>query len=141
MNSASDYLFVYGTLRLGVENDVSRVLHRSSDLVSRARARGRLYMIEDYPGFVCSDAAGDWVWGDVFRLHAPELLYPELDRYEGCRPEDPKPHEYRRSVVPVLTVSGAWMQASVYIYVLDTSVKLRIRPSDYLVYRTSRVPG
>jgi gamma-glutamylcyclotransferase (GGCT)/AIG2-like uncharacterized protein YtfP len=132
MTSTSKHLFVYGTLRHGTTNEVSQLLHSSADRVARGRARGQLYLVGDYPGFVPSETESDWVYGDVYRLNSPELTYSELDRYEGCSPDDPQPHEYSRSLMPVLLDSGAWIEASVYLYTRDTEGKSRIISGDYL---------
>ncbi len=130
--SASNDLFVYGTLRLGADNDFAKLLARQAYWVGRGRARGQLFMVQNYPGFVRSEPEGDWVLGDVYSLHSPQLTYVELDRYEGCGFNDPLPHEYCRSPVPVLLDSGQWVEASAYLYALDISDKRRITSGDYL---------
>ncbi len=50
--SASHNLFVCGTLRHGVDLEVARRLRASADWLGHAKARGRLYRITDYAGFV-----------------------------------------------------------------------------------------
>lgn len=132
MTSTSKHLFVYGTLRHGTDNDASKLLQSAADRIGRGQARGQLYMVADYPGFVPSETEGDWVRGDVYRLRSPELTYPELDRYEGCGPDDPPPHEYRRCLVPVRLDSGEWIKASAYLYTRGTEGKARITSGDYL---------
>lgn len=131
MPSASAYLFVYGTLRYGAENQAANLLRQSGHHLGRGRARGQLYMLGHYPGFVPSDIQTDWVVGDVYRLYSPELTYRELDKYEGCAPGDPLPHEYRRSFISVLLDSGAWIEAAAYVYVQDLAGKPRIHSGDY----------
>lgn len=131
MPTASEYLFVYGTLRCGAENHAAKLLRQSADHVGRGRARGQLYMVADYPGLVPSDIQTDWVVGDVYHLHSPELTYPQLDKYEGCALDDPPPHEYRRSLIPVLLDCGAWIQSAAYVYVQDIAGKRRIDCGDY----------
>lgn len=139
MTSIERDLFVYGTLRRGCENELAKLLQRSADWIGHARARGRLYLINDYPGFVPSETEGDWVYGDVFHLHAPELIYPELDQYEGCSTDCAQPHEYRRSLSRIELDSGTWMEASIYFYVWDVTGKWRIMSGDFLAEQAGRV--
>lgn len=125
------HLFVYGTLRQAFQNPAAQHLHNSADHIGQARVRGRLYRIARYPGFLPSQSENDWVHGDVYHLHSPELTYTELDKYEGCSPDDPPPHEYRRATITVLLDSGAWLEACVYIYALEITGKQRIMSGDY----------
>jgi len=44
------------------------------------------------------------VYGDLFEIPDTPDVWRRLDAFEGCRPEDPTPHEYervRRAVTPV----------------------------------------
>jgi gamma-glutamylcyclotransferase (GGCT)/AIG2-like uncharacterized protein YtfP len=132
MTSANRYLFVYGTLRPGANNRTSDLLSRSTDWVGSGRARGQLFLVADYPGFVPSESGDDWVHGDVYLLHNPEMTYPELDRYEGCGINDKPPHEYQRSIIPVVLDSGRWIEASTYVYAWETGDKPRIESGDFL---------
>nr|MDQ2898790.1 gamma-glutamylcyclotransferase [Acidobacteriota bacterium] len=86
-------------------------------------------------GLVLSDNPEDWVRGDVYRLDAPNAIYAKLDEYEGCGPKDPLPHEFRRTVVPVLLDSGDSITASVYIYSKDIVGKQRIESGNFLAQR------
>jgi gamma-glutamylcyclotransferase (GGCT)/AIG2-like uncharacterized protein YtfP len=131
MTDAPDYLFVYGTLRQGAQNQASKLPSTSADYRASGRARGQLYLVAHYPGFVPSEVEGDWVRGDVYHLRSPELTYPELDKFEGCSHFDPLPHEYRRSVVSVLLDTGAWIEACAYVYARGTGGMQRIRSGDY----------
>lgn len=126
------YLFVYGTLRRGTDNPASQRLHNSSDYIGHARARGRLYKIAHYPGFVPSDDPDAWVHGDVYLLRSPETTLLELDKYEGCSVYDLPPHEYRRSVLSVLLDSGDWLEAFVYIYTRGVIQEQLLSSGDYL---------
>lgn len=100
--------------------------------VLTTRIRGKLYRVAHYPGFVPTEAEGEWVHGDLFLLHTPELMFSELDRYEGCAPGDPLPHEYRRCLIPVLLNFGTWLHAFVYIYAAYIVGKPIISSGDYL---------
>src|SRR6266478_4176578 len=85
----SDHLFVYGTLMRGFDHPMSRLLSRSADFLGEARCRGRLYRLKHYrikyyPGLVLSDDPADIVFGELYRLRAPEELLRALDAYESC---------------------------------------------------------
>lgn len=77
------YLFVYGTLRRGSRNRFARLLESRACFVGNARTQGRLYDCGRYPGMTPSDAAGDRVRGEVFRLAESASLLAKLDAYEG----------------------------------------------------------
>ena len=132
MRDVDRNLFAYGTLRRASNNDFATLLRRSAEWIGHGRARGQLYLISDYPGFVPSEIEGDWVYGDVYRLQTPELTFPELDRYEGCSATCAQPHEYRRSLGKVLLDTGMWIEASIYLYVADISRKQRILSGNFL---------
>lgn len=100
-------VFVYGTLRRGGCN------HGRMDGARRlgaATVRGRLYSLGWYPGLILDSNALE-VLGEVFELTEPNHL-AELDRYEGCHPDRPGPHEYQRVEAEVTTRHGplsAWI--------------------------------
>jgi gamma-glutamylcyclotransferase (GGCT)/AIG2-like uncharacterized protein YtfP len=131
MDHANKYLFVYGTLREGSANEMSKLLRRSAHRIGTGRARGQLFSVADYPGFVPSDSESDWVYGDVYELEHPEGIYPKLDNYEGCGVNDSPPYEYHRLTVPVLLDSGRWIGASAYVYANDTAGKPRIDSGEF----------
>jgi gamma-glutamylcyclotransferase (GGCT)/AIG2-like uncharacterized protein YtfP len=112
----SDRLFVYGTLMRGFEHPMARLLSRSADFIGEARCRGRLYLVKHYPGLVESDAAGDIVFGEVYRLRARDELLREFDMYEACGADFPEPTQYVRKVLPVSLDDGAASEAWTYIY-------------------------
>jgi len=126
-------LFVYGTLRSGLANPFATKLQNSERLLGRARLKGRLYLIADYPGCVPSEHEGEWVHGEVYELKTPDATYQMLDDYEGCGAHDRGPHEFRRVILPVQLDSGRWIDASVYIFTQDVSTKQRIETGDFLI--------
>jgi len=77
MARPSETVFVYGTLRRGASNHFRMA---GAEFVAAATARGRLYRIDWYPGFVPDGGAGP-VAGEVYRVF-PELLRA-LDDFEG----------------------------------------------------------
>ncbi|CAN5180477.1 gamma-glutamylcyclotransferase [soil metagenome] len=111
----TDRLFVYGTLMRNSYHALARELKQRADYEGPARFNGRLYRVTHYPGVVASSAPEDWVFGDVYTLRDRDLL-TELDRYEGCGPDDPPPTQYLRLLQSVMLPSGPAVEAWIYIY-------------------------
>jgi gamma-glutamylcyclotransferase (GGCT)/AIG2-like uncharacterized protein YtfP len=97
-----------------------------------ATVRGRLYRIDNYPGFVPDEADGR-VKGDLFELPDPDAVLALLDEYEECSARFPEPREYCRIVVRVETEgvpADAWAYA--YAYVWPVRDDQRIESGDFL---------
>jgi gamma-glutamylcyclotransferase (GGCT)/AIG2-like uncharacterized protein YtfP len=112
----SDRLFVYGTLMRGFEHPMAQLLSRSADLVGEARCRGRLYLVKHYPGLLLSDDPAGVVFGELYRLRAPEELLAEFDMYEACGEGFVEPTEYVRQMLAVTCEDGAVCEAWSYLY-------------------------
>jgi len=128
-------LFVYGTLRRGAPARASRVLERVATYLGPARTGGRLYDLGRYPGLVPSDDSDAWVRGEVHTLADPARALVQLDRYEGCGPEDRRPHEYDRVEREVLFDSGDVGTAWLYAYAWPIDAAREIRSGDWLAAR------
>jgi gamma-glutamylcyclotransferase (GGCT)/AIG2-like uncharacterized protein YtfP len=111
-----DRLFVYGTLMRGFDHPMAKLLSRSAALIGEARCRGRLYRVKHYPGLVLSDDANDVVFGELYRLHAPDELLREFDMYEACGEGFAAPTEYVRQVLSVTVTDGQAEEAWTYLY-------------------------
>ena len=111
-----DRLFVYGTLMRGFDHPMAKLLSRSAEFIGEAQCRGRLYRIKHYPGLVLSDDADDMVFGELYRLHAPDELLREFDMYEACGEGFAQPTEYVRQMLPVASAEGAAGEAWTYLY-------------------------
>jgi gamma-glutamylcyclotransferase (GGCT)/AIG2-like uncharacterized protein YtfP len=103
----SDRLFVYGTLMRDFDHPMAQLLSRSADFIGEARCAGRLYLVKHYPGLVLSDAADDFVFGELYRLTQPEALLREFDMYEACGEGFAEPTEYIRRMLTVTLQGGA----------------------------------
>ncbi len=112
----SDRLFVYGTLMRGFDHPMSRLLSRNADYLGQAQCRGRLYLVEHYPGLLLSDDPADIVFGELYRLRRAAELLRELDMYEACGEGFAEPTQYVRQMLQVATVQGAVTEAWTYIY-------------------------
>ena len=104
------HLFVYGTLMSGGENH--RLLARRAELIGPGQVRGRLFVVDYFPGLVDSDDPAKTVAGEVWRLDEPDVLR-ELDELEGCAESPPLFVRASRSVA----VDGdGTLSAWVYLY-------------------------
>lgn len=122
--AAPRFLFVYGTLKSSFSNPSALALRRAAALVGPASLGGRMFLVSGprgslrYPAAVPPAGATGVVRGELYEIHNPRVLQ-RLDAYEGCAPESPKPHEYRRAVVQVTTDDGSVVDAIVYWYARD----------------------
>lgn len=123
------FLFVYGTLRAGFDGPMARRLRAEAQHIGPAWAKGALYRVADYPGFVPGD--GGRVMGDLFALTDAEATLAWLDLYEECAPHYPAPHEYRRERLMVEGPEGP-IEAWAYIYARDETGRGRIAGGDFL---------
>lgn len=124
-------LFVYGTLRRGSRHPNARRLAREAVWLGPAQARGVLWRIVTYPGFVAG--GGRIVTGDLYRLRSAGS-FAWLDPYEMCGPDDPVPHPYRRGRVPV-SGWGRAVLAGTYLWVAPVTGLRRVRGGDWLARR------
>jgi gamma-glutamylcyclotransferase (GGCT)/AIG2-like uncharacterized protein YtfP len=111
-----DRLFVYGTLMRGFDHPMAQLLSRSADFIGEARCQGRLYLVKHYPGLVLSDDPTDVVFGELYRLRAPDQLLREFDMYEACGEGFAKPTEYVRQMLTVTSDDRMADKAWTYIY-------------------------
>lgn len=102
----SRHVFVYGTLRRGGDNDITR-LTPSPLWVGPASVKGVMYHFGHYPG-VLLGGAGDIV-GEVYSITS--TLEVKLDEIEELYPQ--QTNEYFKRLVSV-TVAGAPLECIVY---------------------------
>jgi gamma-glutamylcyclotransferase (GGCT)/AIG2-like uncharacterized protein YtfP len=125
------HLFVYGSLRRGTGSAMHDRLARAADFVGEGSLPAVLLAWE-YPGVIPPTEPHERVRGEVYRLHAPAAALSELDRYEGCGADDPRPHAYCRRESQVLLDTGETLAAWVYWYVGDRQDGRTIAGGDYL---------
>ena len=87
-------VFVYGTLRQGGSNDITRLLPQPV-WIGYAKVRGTLYDLGHYPGLVLGDAGE--VCGEVYAIEP--ALEEVLDRIEEIAPQPSG--EYRKRFVSI----------------------------------------
>ncbi|HPA34934.1 MAG TPA: gamma-glutamylcyclotransferase [Chitinophagales bacterium] len=108
----SEYLFTYGTLRLGQSHPMADYLAKNAELVGLAMLpKSKLYRIDWYPALIQTQDESDEVIGDLFRLKNDEALV-KIDEYEGI---GEPPYEYRRELVHVKTEVND-LESWVYFY-------------------------
>jgi gamma-glutamylcyclotransferase (GGCT)/AIG2-like uncharacterized protein YtfP len=98
---------VYGTLRLGSQNQHAERLAKGARHIGLASMCGRLHWLGDYLALVPSDSKEDRVPGDVFEGVTPEL-FERLDEYERA--------EYARQLGEVTMQDGRTFAAYFYCY-------------------------
>jgi gamma-glutamylcyclotransferase (GGCT)/AIG2-like uncharacterized protein YtfP len=127
----SNNLFVYGTLMRGFEHPMAQLLSRSADLIGEARCQGRLYLVTHYPALVLSGDPADVVFGELYRLRAPDELLREFDMYEACGEGFAAPTEYVRQMLSV-TLEGETTAAWTYVYNWPVAHLTRIASGRFL---------
>ncbi len=110
------HLFVYGTLMRGSPSPFARLLQSRALFIVEATALGRLYRLGRYPGAVFEGELRCKIHGEIFRLRHMALL-GALDAYEGCRPQDPQPHLFRREIIEVRLEGGSRLRAWSYAFI------------------------
>lgn len=102
----SRHVFVYGTLRRGGSNDITRLLPPAR-FVGAAEVRGTLFHLGAYPGLRLEGSTA--VRGEVYAIAAE--LEPILDAIEGLLPEPNG--EYAKREIEV-RVAGRRLRCLVY---------------------------
>lgn len=121
---------MYGTLRPGLNRPEGGAgllpmdRHRGQAVLA-----GRLYMVSWYPGLVETETGEDVV-GNLFWVGDDKDLLAALDRYEGCAPDSPPPHEYSREIRQARTDAGL-VPVWVYIFRASTQGLTRIESGDF----------
>jgi len=141
---ATEYLFVYGTLRRDVDHPAHETLREKATYIGDGFSPGKLFDLGEYPGMVPADAEADAntqrVRGEVYALQRPTAgeALAKLDRYEECGPGFPEPTEYVRREVDVYLDDHRQLRAWTYIYNFPLNGFQCIADGDYL--QTERNP-
>lgn len=133
MTTTPQHLFVYGSLRRDAPRSMHRLIARQSRFVGRATIPGRLYRIENYPGWVASDGDADQVVGELYRMIGdPAELLARLDDYEGCGETGPRATHFIREMHPVTLTDGRTIDAWIYRYAGPTTGLAPIAAGDWI---------
>ena len=109
-------LFVYGTLMRRFEHSMHEFLIQHTEYCCEGYYQGRLYRISWYPAVIPSGNPRDKVHGEVYRIRNESQLFPKLDEYEVCSPENPAAGEYVRKIAPIRTNDGGSIHCHIYLY-------------------------
>jgi gamma-glutamylcyclotransferase (GGCT)/AIG2-like uncharacterized protein YtfP len=90
------YVFVYGTLRRGGSNDITR-LQPAPRYIGRAGVMGVLYHLGHYPGVQLGGTCQ--VWGEIYAISP--ALERRLDEIEQVLPEPTGEYDKREMLVEV----------------------------------------
>ena len=108
------YVFVYGTLRRGDDNDITRLLP-SPQYVGDSAIAGVMYHLGAYPGVILAQLPGDpegatgQIIGEVYAIEP--ALEAKLDEIEMIYPQ-PRDEYFKRDIQ--LTVGGQRLDCIVY---------------------------
>ncbi len=104
------YLFVYGTLKRSFS------LHKylqGACFLGEGYIKGfEMYDLGSYPGIVPGNGI---VYGEVYQVYPADLALVDEIEAEG--------EEYQRRLVPVFLASGDVLEAFVYVYLGDVSLR------------------
>ena len=124
----SYYLFAYGSLQRGFDNEMSN-LERSFSYTGKAYFEGSLYDVGEFPAAIFAGRPGSKVHGELFRIpHCEAPLMDLLDEYEGC------PDLYERVLMEVTKDDGTNIEAMVYVYKHTTQNLNHIESGNYRQY-------
>lgn len=102
----NNLLFVYGTLMNDIQSMIANHLKINSQLLGEGKAKGLLFDLGRYPGFVYDPLAETTITGHIFQMDNPEDMLKTLDEYEGITASYPVDSEYRRELIPVFGQRG-----------------------------------
>jgi gamma-glutamylcyclotransferase (GGCT)/AIG2-like uncharacterized protein YtfP len=118
---ATEFIFVYGTLRKQIASDMYHVMANHCEYFSEGVMQGTLYEVCGYPGAIESSDANDKVGGELYEMLDRKLVLALLDEYEECSDSFSMPHEYSRKLISIELIGGGSVVAWVYLYNHDVS--------------------
>lgn len=126
---ATQLLFIYGTL-LEQDNAFAIYLQQNSTVYAKAKIKGKLYDIGEYPGTVTDTNGEGFVFGSIVLLNDASVL-KKIDIYEGYGVKQPKPNLFIRKKVQAETDTGI-VKCWIYLYNLPVDGLHQIISGDYL---------
>lgn len=129
-----NFLFVYGLLRIDLQNTTAELLRRHADYLGQGYVNGRLFDIGEYPGLTLDKKNNYEVKGDVFLLNDLEMLNA-LDDFEGIGDAYSEPYEYERRKIRVY-VNNGMLSCWAYLYNWPVSNSKEILSGDYTQWRS-----
>ncbi len=112
-------LFVYGSLRSGFQHPAYAYISRYFTLVGKAKVKGQLYDMGEYPAAIAGDAE-QLIVGELYQIKDPaefSWAIAQLDDYEGIFPEPGETALYKREeTMVVMDENGQQEKAWIYWY-------------------------
>lgn len=132
------YLFVYGSLLSKTNNPMATLLQKYSISKEEGSFRGKLYDAGSYPAAISSNSQEDTVFGELYTLKDADMIFKNLDEYEGFYAQRPQDSLFIRKKVTVRNLeNGSTKTAWVYLYNRSVDNLTHIPGGDYLEYLQS----
>lgn len=123
-------LFVYGSLRKSMVNDISRTMKKfNPEFVGYATAKGRLYGANGtwFPFAKFDEDVETTVVGEVYKLEDAAVVH--LDYIEGS------PVLFARTLITATFKDGSSTDVTAYSYQQPSDTLLPIEHGDWKIYR------
>lgn len=134
-NNASNYVFVYGSLRSGFHSPAYQYISNYFNLFGEAKVKGKLFDTGEYPAAIPVQE-DSFINGELYLIkNENEFSWAiaQLDDYEGVIVEKDEQPLYRREIVDVY-INDAIVPAWIYWYNGDLTGKPVIGSGDILDY-------
>lgn len=125
-------VFFYGTLMTGFDRRRRLNLDANLVLLGRGWIAAALFDLGLYPAAV--PAPDSKVWGELFEVAEPALVFAALDEIEGYDPQRNDTSLYVRRLVPVHLDGQPDSEAWAYFYNAPLGQAPRITSGDYLTH-------
>lgn len=130
MRSATDYLFVYGTLLQGFDNDFAKVLHKQAQFQGNGSFPGMLYAVSWYPGATHDPTSATRVYGEIYKMTDAAAMLHLLDEYEEVT-TDEQASMYLRRIIPITLEGGTVLNCWTYLYNQPVTHLLKIESGKF----------
>ncbi|WP_276503030.1 gamma-glutamylcyclotransferase family protein [Terrimonas pollutisoli] len=134
-NNASNYVFVYGSLRRGFHSPAYQYISNYFNLFGEAKVKGKLFDTGEYPAAI-PVLEDSFIKGELYLIkNENEFSWAiaQLDDYEGVIVEKDEQPLYRREIVDVY-INDEIVPAWIYWYNGDLTGKPVISSGDILDY-------
>ncbi len=130
-----ELIFLYGTLLSKKFNPVSELIKEFTQPVGAGWFKGKLYLIDDYPGAVPDKSPDSRVMGFIHKINDKQNIFSVLDEYEGYDPKDEDNSLFVRKQKLIVTNNGTQEKCWIYLYNKDIGGLTEIPDGNYLRYR------